>query len=30
MLVLETIARIRRDHFDKGKPIKNVVSDLEV
>ena len=25
MLVLETIARTRQDHFDKGKPIKKIV-----
>ena len=30
MLVLETIARIRRDYFDKGKPLKESVGDVKV
>ena len=30
MLVSETIARIRRDYFDKGKPIKEIVRDVKV
>ena len=30
MLVVETIARIRREHFVKGKTIKEIVRDLKV
>src|ERR1044072_3089610 len=30
MLVVETIARIRREHFVKGKSIKEIVRDLKV
>ena len=30
MLVVETIARIRREHFVKGKTIKEIVRDLRV
>lgn len=30
MLVVETIARIRREYFVKGKPIKEIVRDLKV
>ena len=30
MLVVETIARIRRDHLGKGVPIKQVARDLKV
>src|ERR1700739_66641 len=30
MLVGETIARIRREHFVKGKTIKEIVRDLKV
>jgi hypothetical protein len=30
MLVVETIARIRREHFIKGKTIKEITRDLEV
>ena len=30
MLVVETIARIRRDYFVKGKPIKEIVRDVKV
>jgi transposase len=30
MLVVETIARIRREHFIKGKTIKEIVRDLKV
>ena len=30
MLVVETIARIRRDYFVKGKPIKKIVRDVKV
>ncbi|MBP1295165.1 hypothetical protein AB7M49_000162 [Bradyrhizobium elkanii] len=29
MLVVETIARIRREHFIKGKTIKEIVRDLK-
>jgi hypothetical protein len=28
MLVVETIARIRREHFIKGKTIKEIARDL--
>jgi hypothetical protein len=30
MLILETIARIRREHFIKGKTIKEIARDLRV
>ena len=30
MLVVETIARIRREHFAKGKTIKEIARDLGV
>src|SRR5438094_2374085 len=30
MLVVETIARIRREHFIKGKTIKEIARDLRV
>jgi hypothetical protein len=30
MLVVETIARIRREHFIKGRTIKEIVRDLKV
>src|SRR3974377_39949 len=30
MLVVETIGRIRREHFVKGKSIKEIVRDLKV
>ena len=30
MLVVETIARIRREYFVKGKPIKEIVRDMKV
>ena len=30
MLIVETIARIRREHFIKGKTIKEIARDLEV
>ncbi|MBU6462895.1 MAG: hypothetical protein KGL35_22385 [Bradyrhizobium sp.] len=30
MLIVETIARIRREHFIKGKAIKEIVHDLKV
>ena len=30
MLVVETIARIRREHFVKGKTIKEIARDLGV
>jgi len=30
MLVVETIARIRRDYFVKGKPIKEIVREVKV
>jgi transposase len=30
MLVVETVARIRREHFVKGKTIKEIVRDLKV
>ena len=30
MLVVETIARIRREHFVKGKTIKEIARDLSV
>ena len=30
MLVVETIARIRREHFVKGKTIKEIARDLKV
>jgi transposase len=30
MLVVETIGRIRREHFVKGKPIKEIVRELKV
>ena len=30
MLTVETIARIRRDHFVKGVPIKKIARDLRV
>ena len=29
MLVLETIARIRQDHLDRGVPIKKIARDLK-
>jgi hypothetical protein len=28
MLIMETIARIRREHFIKGKTIKEIARDL--
>jgi hypothetical protein len=28
MLIVETIARIRREHFMKGKTIKEIVGDM--
>jgi hypothetical protein len=30
MLVVETIGRIRREHFVKGKSIKEIVRDLKI
>ena len=30
MLVVETIARIRREYFVKRKPIKEIVRDVKV
>ena len=30
MLIVETIARIRREHFIKGKTIKEIAGDLKV
>jgi len=30
MLIVETIARIRREHFVKGKTIKEIARDLKV
>ena len=30
MLVVETIARIRRDHFGKGVSIKKIAGDLKL
>jgi transposase len=30
MLIVETIARIRREHFIKGKPIREIARDLKV
>src|SRR6266478_7933987 len=30
MLIVETIGRIRREHFVKGKPIKEIARDLKV
>ena len=30
MLIVETIARIRREHFIKGKTIKEIARDLRV
>ena len=30
MLVVETIARIRRDHLVRGVPIKTITRDLRV
>jgi DNA-binding transcriptional regulator LsrR (DeoR family) len=30
MLVVETIARIRREHFVKGKTIREIARDLKV
>ena len=30
MLIVETIARIRREHFIKGKTIKEITRDLKV
>jgi predicted transcriptional regulator len=30
MLVVETVARIRREHFVKGKTIKEIARDLGV
>jgi predicted signal transduction protein with EAL and GGDEF domain len=30
MLIAETIARIRREHFIKGKTIKEIARDLKV
>ena len=30
MLIVETVARIRREHFIKGKTIKEIVRDLKV
>ena len=30
MLIVETIARIRREHFLKGKTIKEIARDLKV
>jgi hypothetical protein len=30
MLVAETIARIRREYFIRGKPIKQIARDLKV
>ena len=30
MLVVETIARIRRDHLVRGVPIKKIARDLRV
>ena len=29
MLIVETIARIRREHFIKGKTIKEIARDLK-
>jgi AraC-like DNA-binding protein len=30
MLIVETIGRIRREHFSKGKSIKEIARDLKV
>jgi predicted transcriptional regulator len=30
MLIVETIARIRREHFIKGKTIKEIARDLKI
>ncbi len=30
MLVVETIGRIRHEHFQKGKSIKEIVRDLKM
>ena len=30
MLVVETVARIRREHFAAGKPIKEIARDLRL
>jgi predicted transcriptional regulator len=30
MLIVETIGRIRREHFVKGKPIKEIARDLGI
>ena len=30
MLIVETIARIQREHFIKGKTIKEIARDLKV
>jgi hypothetical protein len=30
MLIVETIARMRREHFIKGKTIKEIARDLKV
>jgi hypothetical protein len=30
MLIVETIARIRREHFSKGKTVKEIARDLKV
>jgi hypothetical protein len=30
MLIVETIARIRREHFIKGKTINEIACDLKV
>jgi hypothetical protein len=30
MLLVETVGRIRREHFVKGKPIKQLVRELEM
>ena len=30
MLIVETIGRIRREHFVKGKSIKEIVRDLKI
>ncbi|MEH2561689.1 putative transcriptional regulator [Bradyrhizobium sp. AZCC 2289] len=30
MLIVETIARIRREHFIKGKTIREIARDLKV
>ena len=30
MLIVETVGRVRRDHFVKGKSIKEIARDLKI